>query len=206
MPRLGVLALLAMMALSCCAADADAAAKKDADPSVTVTETQPEIAEEECPTAMVEEVTGFPVQYVVALAACIVLAMLVGLAVRGKGSGFVQKDTVALLGLPGSGKTALFFRLVTGSDVGTQTSMQPNEAPVTIGASGSAKTLVDYPGHYKLRHAAQAVIHRSCGIVFCIDAIDWEANLSGTAEYLVSMLTDPQVWTGGFFGRERLYF
>eukprot|EP01061_Rhynchopus_euleeides_P020952 TRINITY_DN34069_c0_g2_i1.p1 TRINITY_DN34069_c0_g2~~TRINITY_DN34069_c0_g2_i1.p1 ORF type:complete len:263 (+),score=109.46 TRINITY_DN34069_c0_g2_i1:71-790(+) len=101
------------------------------------------------------------------------------------------KTHVLFLGLPNSGKTSLFYRLLRGSDVSTQTSMLANEERVTL--KGKARTVVDYPGHHKLRHAAIPLIHNASAIVFCMDSIDWEANLSSNAEYLVEILTDPKV-------------
>ena len=102
-----------------------------------------------------------------------------------------QKGYVTFIGLPNSGKTALWFRYFRGCEVKTQTSMIANEEATTLG--GKARTVVDYPGHLKLRHAASSVIHKSSALIFCVDSIDWEANLSSNAEYLVAILTDPEV-------------
>lgn len=100
---------------------------------------------------------------------------------RPKGS------TVLLLGPSGAGKTTLLHRLQYGSTLnGTVTSMEPKE--VETGLAGDTVvmarpvTLVDVPGHLRVRDAWTGWVKGTQGIVFVVDATNFLPHRTAIAE------------------------
>lgn len=100
---------------------------------------------------------------------------------RPKGS------TVLLLGPSGAGKTTLLHRLQHGGTLnGTVTSMEPRE--VATGLAGDTEvmarpvTLVDVPGHLRVRDAWTGWVKDTQGIVFVVDATDFLPHKTSIAE------------------------
>jgi len=106
-----------------------------------------------------------------------------------------KKDTLLLLGLPNSGKTALFYKLKDGKVLQTFTSMRENDAtfnPVISkdGQKSRSKLhVVDAPGHERLRLRALHFLPITAAIVFLVDSVDIEDNARHNAEYLYDLLT-----------------
>jgi signal recognition particle receptor subunit beta len=94
----------------------------------------------------------------------------------------------------------------SASTLGTVTSMDVNDASVTVEdargkktKSGSAATttkrarVVDLPGHPRLRAKIDAHASRARGVVFVLDAVDFAANRGEVAERLHALLADPAI-------------
>eukprot|EP00250_Pteridium_aquilinum_P019162 c24324_g1_i2 orf=375-1157(+) len=107
-----------------------------------------------------------------------------------------KSDTVLLVGLSGSGKTALFYQLRDGSThKGTVTSMEANVDRFILHSEstkqGKAKPvrLVDVPGHMKLRAKLDEFLTEAGGIIFLVDAADFMPNVRAISEYLYDILS-----------------
>jgi len=92
------------------------------------------------------------------------------------------------------GKTVLFSRLVNdfaGKALDTFTSMQENLGHYTM-ASGRKVTLVDMPGHERIRYSAMDKHKESAlGIVYVVDASTIKHQIRDAAEFLFKILSDP---------------
>ncbi|SOV03987.1 related to SRP102  len=92
---------------------------------------------------------------------------------RSKG----RSSTVVLVGLSDTGKTSLFSSLVYQTTPATLSSQKPSQGLITPSAldedGGSLKpvTIVDLPGHPRLRPLAEEHLHQADGLVICIDAV-----------------------------------
>lgn len=88
-----------------------------------------------------------------------------------------RSPTVLLVGLPDSGKTSLFSRLVYQTTPPTLPSQKLSTGTVEADALTSDArgikpvTLLDLPGHPRLRPLLEEQIHQADGIVICIDAL-----------------------------------
>eukprot|EP00757_Euglenozoa_sp_SAG-D1_P025733 gene25733-1728_t len=74
-----------------------------------------------------------------------------------------NKDLVLLVGMPGAGKSSLFYQLISGSYVNCATSQTPSEAVAFLsssnsGSSGAKRTLLDYPGHHRLHSKLKTIL------------------------------------------------
>eukprot|EP00906_Rhabdomonas_costata_P004543 RCo006693 len=124
------------------------------------------------------------------------LAILAGLAVVLKFlRGRKARQAVLLLGLPNSGKTAFWFKVMTSQDVVTHTSMKENKGYLPKPAThahlrGSAPLVVDVPGHMRCRPLVRQYLSAAKAIVFLVDSIEIIYNYSSVAEYLYSLLTN----------------
>lgn len=91
--------------------------------------------------------------------------------------------TVLLLGAPDSGKTTLFFQLLDGSTHnGTVASMQPNERTADEKSDLAGATLVDVPGHPRVRGEWESHLPTSRGIVFLVDGVNFLPIKTAVAE------------------------
>lgn len=122
----------------------------------------------------------------------------------GGGSGLSKKrkGVVLFLGPCGSGKTAMCYRLSHGgggqaatSTVSTVTSMETCRYPCRPPRSSSAATasLVDYPGHGRLRGGIGQELRGADRIVFMLDGSCLAAQVAAGAELLYDVLTDPSL-------------
>lgn len=87
-----------------------------------------------------------------------------------------RASTVVLVGLSDTGKTSLFSSLVyqtTPSTLPSQKLSQGLIAPSSLAEDGSLKpvTLVDLPGHPRLRPLVDEHLSQADGLVICIDAV-----------------------------------
>ncbi|CAM9994527.1 unnamed protein product [Scytosiphon promiscuus] len=148
-----------------------------------------------------------------AVAVAILLLLLVGKLGSGSGGGSgsskKRKGVVLFLGPCGSGKTAMCYRLSHGSNpaaapiVSTTTSMEPCRYPCSggtlnkLGVSSAAPTalasLVDYPGHERLRSGVGEQLRGADRVVFMLDGSCLAAQVAAGAELLYDVLTDPSV-------------
>ncbi|KAL0478501.1 signal recognition particle receptor subunit beta [Acrasis kona] len=129
---------------------------------------------------------------VVTFVSCILLLMR-----KSKSKG--KRDVLLLLGLPNSGKTALFYKLKDGKEFQTATSMKENDAtfqPVVSKDGQKSRSLlhvVDSAGHERLRHVAFQFLPVTKAIVYMVDSVDFEDNAAPNAEYLYDLLTNSLV-------------
>ena len=162
-------------------------------------------------------VPGHGAEVVVALAAVALTTLVLLLLVlpcccccgrrAGAGASSAQRrrarksraPVVLVLGVPGAGKTALLTRLVHGAMGETHTSQAENVvADVALGA-GVRATVVDTPGHQRVRGVWHQHVGRGAGaaaathIVFAVNAVDVRAEADRVAEYLYDVLADDAV-------------
>ena len=116
----------------------------------------------------------------------------------GNGSSKKRKGVVLFLGPCGSGKTAMCYRLSHGGQsaalpVSTVTSMEACRYPCSPGKPSSAATasLVDYPGHERLRGGVGQELRGADRIVFMLDGSCLAAQVAAGAELLYDVLADP---------------
>lgn len=85
-----------------------------------------------------------------------------------------RPSTVVLVGLSDAGKTSLFASLVYGSTPATVPSQTMSQGVVSTSAlSDTLKpvTVVDLPGHARLRPLVDEHLHQADGLVICVDAV-----------------------------------
>lgn len=124
------------------------------------------------------------------LVATILLSLLVRLFKRK------NSNRIVLAGLPGSGKTVLFYQLRAGSSgQGTVTSMDPNEDTFVLHSETTKRgkfkpvNLIDVPGHLRLRPKLDEYLPQAAGLIFVIDALEFLPNFRAASEYLYDILT-----------------
>lgn len=127
----------------------------------------------------------------------------------GSGSSKKRKGVVLFLGPCGSGKTAMCYRLSHGinpaatSIVSTTTSMEACRYPCSgstlkqlgggSGPSTAVASLVDYPGHERLRGGVSQELRGADRVVFMLDGSCLAAQVAAGAELLYDVLTDPSI-------------
>ncbi|CAM9375013.1 unnamed protein product [Ectocarpus fasciculatus] len=127
----------------------------------------------------------------------------------GSGSSKKRKGVVLFLGPCGSGKTAMCYRLSHGGETGlvqTATSMEACRYPCISGrlsqlarsnngpsSSALSGSLVDYPGHERLRGGVGEELRGADRVVFMLDGSCLAAQVAAGAELLYDVLTDPSL-------------
>ncbi|KAJ6525625.1 signal recognition particle receptor beta subunit-domain-containing protein [Mycena capillaripes] len=91
---------------------------------------------------------------------------------------------VLLVGPPDAGKTAIFSTLVYDQTLPTHTSLQTNASTVLLPAVKKTLTVVDIPGHPRIRDQVNEHIADSKAIVFVVDAGTVSRNGAAVAEHL----------------------
>jgi len=107
-----------------------------------------------------------------------------------------RRSAVLIAGPCDGGKTLIFSRLVTAgkSGVDTFTSMQENLGHFQAPNTGKKVTVVDMPGHDRIRYAALDKHKDSAlGVVYVVDASNIKQGIRDTAEFLFKILSDPAV-------------
>jgi signal recognition particle receptor subunit beta len=131
-----------------------------------------------------------------------VLWVLVSFLIGGKtvgGGGVVavfakkpRSNAALLVGLCGSGKTAIFLRLVGDEGEGkplpeTNTSMQANKG--SLGGAGT-HNIIDYPGHRRLRGGLYEALQASKRLVVVVDSITIQDDQTQGAQAVADLLYD----------------
>ncbi|CAM9301895.1 unnamed protein product [Ectocarpus sp. 4 AP-2014] len=128
----------------------------------------------------------------------------------GSGSSKNRKGVVLFLGPCGSGKTAMCYRLSHGGETGlvpTATSMEACRYPCSSGrlsellarngngpsSSARSGSLVDYPGHERLRGGVGEELRGADRVVFMLDGSCLATQVAAGAELLYDILTDPSL-------------
>ncbi|KAG8345413.1 putative ADP ribosylation factor family Signal recognition particle [Trypanosoma vivax] len=118
-----------------------------------------------------------------------------------------RRHTLLLLGPCGSGKTTLFAQLVARKRISARTSMQPNRAVMRFKADaasddeegpqtspGACMTVVDFPGHRRLRCSIDQELEEAKKVVIVVDSVtiqDPQGGAEALAELVVSVFTSP---------------
>lgn len=153
------------------------------------------------------------------LSATLVLGYLVVFLVFGRILGFGAvldrrrpRTTTVLIGLPGSGKTALFVQLVHHQQLfDSRTSMRENSGYMCAAAqhgrsnSTAGVKVVDCPGHPRLHQGMLRALDEAVNVVVVIDSVTVQDNqqegVAALAELLFNVLQSPE-----FYGVRRLLF
>ncbi|CAM9182871.1 unnamed protein product [Laminaria digitata] len=107
-----------------------------------------------------------------------------------------RKGVVLFLGPCGSGKTAVCYRLSHDQAVPTVTSMQAckyDGSRLIEGRGSPPVSLVDYPGHERLRGGVGEELRSADRVVFVLDGSCLVAQIAAGAELLFDILTDPSL-------------
>jgi len=110
-----------------------------------------------------------------------------------------RAPVVLMVGISGAGKTAAVSRLVYGEMSETRMSQAENVIPDVDIGDGVRATVVDTPGHQRVRSAWHNYIGASAGaraathIVFVVNSVDARAEAYRIAEFLYDILSDPIV-------------
>ncbi|AMD22735.1 HHL035Wp [Eremothecium sinecaudum] len=105
-----------------------------------------------------------------------------------------KEPTIVIAGSSNSGKTSLFNLLVSNEAHSTLMSQVPNiksNFKLPFGSQSTKFTLMDFPGHTKLRHMLYQALKESTNIKFIILMVDSTSdpkNITDTAEILYEIL------------------
>ncbi|ETV73156.1 hypothetical protein H257_11974 [Aphanomyces astaci] len=148
-----------------------------------------------------EEERNLYVVYVVAGAVLVLLlAFIIKLAASGSGPGG-KRDVILLLGPCGGGKTALFHRLRDGpTKVDTVTSMKETlETFPLFDEDAATVSVLDFPGHERLRSQVSQFYPIAKKLVFVVDAttIGDAAQVRKAAEFLYDIFVHPKLHDNG---------
>lgn len=107
-----------------------------------------------------------------------------------------RKGVVLFLGPCGAGKSAVCYRLCHNQVAPTVTSMQAckyDGSRLIEGRGSSPVSLVDYPGHERLRGRVGEELRAADRVVFVLDGSCLVAQIAAGAELLYDVLTDPSL-------------
>ena len=110
-----------------------------------------------------------------------------------------RAPVVLMVGIPGAGKTAAVTRLVYGEMSETRMSQAENVVPDVDIGDGVRATIVDTPGHQRVRSTWHNHVGSSAGaqaathIVFVVNSVDARGEAYRIAEFLYDILSDPDV-------------
>ncbi|KAJ7685356.1 signal recognition particle receptor beta subunit-domain-containing protein [Mycena polygramma] len=93
-------------------------------------------------------------------------------------------NLLLLVGPPDAGKTAILSTLVYDQTLPTHTSLQTNASAVALPANKKTLTVVDIPGHPRIRDQVNEYIVDSKAIAFVVDASTVSRNGAAVAEHL----------------------
>jgi signal recognition particle receptor subunit beta len=105
--------------------------------------------------------------------------------------GAKRTKEVLLIGLTGSGKTKLFYHLVTSQSFSTVTSQQFNEWRLVV--KNRQVLIKDVPGHPRIRTEAMNALRVSDGVIFVIDSESFLKEISAIANLLYDVLSLPEI-------------
>lgn len=128
------------------------------------------------PAELASQLSAFQTEVLIAslVTAAITVVFVFYLVTRPKAGG---GTTVVLAGPCNAGKTTLFYQLKDGSTHnGTVASMQENQAAVAVKSQNGRKlgqvSLVDVPGHERLRNKLDHHLKDAAAVVLVVDSTD----------------------------------
>jgi len=110
-----------------------------------------------------------------------------------------RSPVVLMVGIPGSGKTAAVARLVYGEMCNTHMSQTENVVSDVELGEGVRATVVDTPGHQRVRSVWHNYVGRNAGsqaathILFMINSVDVRKDVKEVAQFLYDILSDSEV-------------
>jgi signal recognition particle receptor subunit beta len=106
-----------------------------------------------------------------------------------------KRNKILISGLSNSGKTVLFSMLQEGKFRTTQTSMKENEGTFSPLNSKTQKvvTVVDLPGHKRLRNLLDQQMAQCRKMIFLIDAESYAKEANDVAEFLFHILSNSSI-------------
>lgn len=117
----------------------------------------------------------------------IALSLVVGLIIfLTRGS---KEKNVYLVGLAGSGKTTLFYKIIAKEKVSAITSQVPNSFVITEGKR--SLNFVDLPGHPRIRTEVMNKVKEATAIIFTIDSETILKLINDITNFLYDILSDP---------------
>ena len=116
----------------------------------------------------------------------LVIAGVLVLSMNRKQHGSAEKK-VFLVGCSGSGKTKLFYNLMTNESLSTVTSQVPNQFVMKSG--DKSITVVDLPGHSRCRTEVMPGVEQAAGIVFVIDSETAMSQMASIVDFLYNLLS-----------------
>ncbi|CAK4406921.1 unnamed protein product [Aphanomyces euteiches] len=147
-----------------------------------------------------EERSLYAVYAVAGVVLLLLVAFIIKLAASGSGPRG-KRDVILLLGPCGSGKTALFHRLRDGAvSVETVTSMKETMETFPLHDEETANvSVLDFPGHERLRSQAPQFYPIAKKIVFIVDAttVSDPLQVRKAAEFLFDIFTHPKLNDNG---------
>lgn len=112
-----------------------------------------------------------------------------------------KEDKVLIIGPCGSGKTALFHRLIYNSYYHTFTSMQINQHEyINNSKKGKKLILIDIPGHRFLSKKIDGYLKETSGVIYMIDASDFIDHIKEITEQIM------QVFQNRYFKSKKIPF
>lgn len=144
------------------------------------------------------DIAGFPMSPMQAQAALLTIIFLTIIAASAmtrylfsRGGSFKRMgETVLILGLCGSGKTALFLILRNGYASPTVSSLKANRERFPFIPDAKTFTdIIDYPGHQRLQQSVPKLFPQTRCIVYVINAAGDENELKDVAEHLFNIFT-----------------
>ncbi|KAF8212054.1 signal recognition particle receptor beta subunit-domain-containing protein [Mycena galopus ATCC 62051] len=150
----------------------------DADTTSNTPEITPEVAPVVPATPLLTSQTLSVAALSLAVACLAILIFFTRRKSRSKG------NLILLVGPPDAGKTAILSALVYSQTLPTHTSLQTNTSTVLLPEVKKTLTVVDIPGHPRIRDQVGEYIGDAKAIVFVVDASTVSRNGPAVAEHL----------------------
>ncbi|KAJ6502381.1 P-loop containing nucleoside triphosphate hydrolase protein [Mycena sanguinolenta] len=150
----------------------------DADTGSTAPQITPEVA------PVVPATPIFTSQSLAVAALSLAVAFLAILIFFTRRKSRSKGNLLLLVGPPDAGKTAILSTLVYNQTLPTHTSLQTNVSTVTLPAVKKTLTVVDIPGHPRIRDQVSEYIGDAKAIAFVVDASTVSRNGPAVAEHL----------------------
>jgi len=126
----------------------------------------------------------FTSQTLIVASLSIAIACLAILVIFTRRKSRSRGNLLLLVGPPDGGKTAILSTLVYDQTLPTHTSLQTNASTVALPVLKKTLTVVDIPGHPRIRNQVNEYIGDSKAIAFVVDASTVSRNGPAVAEHL----------------------
>lgn len=126
---------------------------------------------------------------IIGIIAAVAVVLIIGLALSLKGD--KRPNNVYIVGCLGSGKTKLFYHLVSGQNFATITSQSENKWTMQVGKK--IINLIDLPGHPRIRTQVLTSVKDARAIIFVIDSETVLSKMSDIANLLYDILSTTEI-------------
>ncbi|KAI0054016.1 P-loop containing nucleoside triphosphate hydrolase protein [Auriscalpium vulgare] len=144
---------------------------------------EPEVAPEALPVS--SALAASPQVLIAASLFVALLAIAISLWLRRKSQS--RGNTILFVGPPDAGKTAVLSTLVYRQTLPSHTSLQTNTSVLTL-LNNKTVTLVDVPGHPRIRDQLLDHLSDAKAVIFVVDASTVSRNGAAVAEHLHKVL------------------